>query len=195
MTDFTDESWNVRDRHMVETLNKLVNYHDPNAKAIVWEHNTHIGDARATDMAKSGLLNAGQLVREQHERDGVVLIGFGSYAGSVVAGSNWGAPMQKMKVPEAIPSSVEYELHKQDAKNKLIIFDENEQLKNHFSIRTAHRAIGVVYNPDRERGNYVPSKLSERYDAFLFIDETKALHPLKIKPDGELIPETYPFGI
>lgn len=180
---------------MVETLNRLMDHHGPDAKVIIWEHNTHIGDARATDMAASGLLNVGQLVREQHRKKGVVLVGFGSYSGSVIAGKNWGAPMQEMRVPEAIPGSVEYKLHKSDQGNKLIIFNENDDLNEAYSHRMMHRAIGVVYHPDRERGNYVPSRMSARYDAFIHLDHTTALHPLKLHPKPELIPETYPFGI
>lgn len=195
MAGFGEESWNVRDRHMVETLNKLMDYHGPDAKVIVWEHNTHIGDARATDMAASGLVNVGQLVREQHQKDGVVLVGFGSYEGSVIAGAYWGAKMRRMNVPPGIPDSLEDELHKDGTGNKLILFDENPEVQEYFSGRKGHRAIGVVYHPERERGNYVPSKLSERYDAFLFLDRSKALHPLKIEADGHLTPETYPFGI
>ncbi len=195
MAGFGDDSWNVRDRHMVETLNTLMDYHDDNAKVIVWEHNTHIGDARATGMASSGLLNVGQLVREQHEKDGVVLAGFGSYKGSVMAGSSWGAPMKEMRMPEGIENSLESLLHQAKPKDKLIIFNQNKELAETFSEKIGHRAIGVVYDPGWERGNYVPSKVSERYDAFLFLDETKALHPLKLKPNGELTPETYPFGI
>lgn len=85
MSSFGDTSWNVRDLHMVETLNSLMNFHGPDAKVIVWEHNTHIGDARFTDMADDGLLNVGQLVREQHKAEEVVLVGLGSYEGSVIA--------------------------------------------------------------------------------------------------------------
>ena len=195
MAGFGDDSWNVRDRHMVETLNRLMDHHPDGAKVIIWEHNTHIGDARATDMAASGLVNVGQLVREQHSKEGVVLVGFGSYSGSVMAGRNWGAPMQKMKVPEAIPNSLEYRLHKSGAENKLMIFDEDQELNDAFSEKIKHRAIGVVYHPERERGNYVPSRISARYDAFIHIDKTTALHPLKLQPQNELTPETYPFGI
>lgn len=99
MASFGGNSWNVRDLHMVETLNSLMNFHGPDAKVIVWEHNTHIGDARYTNMADRGNMNVGQLVREQHEQDGVVLVGFGSYEGSVIAGRAWGATMQEMEVP------------------------------------------------------------------------------------------------
>src|SRR5690606_12493269 len=195
MAGFGDDSWNIRDRHMVETLNILTDYHDTDAKVIIWEHNSHIGDARATDMAAAGLVNVGQLVREEHRDKGVFLAGFGSYSGSVIAGSHWGAPMKSMEVPEAIKGSVENKLHEIDGQNKLLIFKDNYELQEAFSKKIGHRAIGVVYHPERERGNYVPSVLSERYDAFLYINETQALHPLKIKPDGSLTPETYPFGI
>src|SRR5205823_1432026 len=82
-------SWNVRDRHMVETLDRLMHHHGPKAKAIVWEHNTHIGDARATDMVRDGMVNVGQLVREEHGAEDVVLIGFGSHRGSVIAAEEW----------------------------------------------------------------------------------------------------------
>lgn len=84
------ESWNIRDHHMMETLNRLMDFHGKDAKAIVWEHNTHIGDARATNMALSGMVNIGSLTREQHKDKGVVLVGFGSYSGSVIAGREWG---------------------------------------------------------------------------------------------------------
>jgi erythromycin esterase-like protein len=195
MATFDNSSWNVRDTHMVETLNTLMDFHDDDAKVIIWEHNTHIGDARATDMAAHGMHNVGQLVREQHRDDGVVLVGFGSYEGSVIAGDFWGGKMRKMELPKAIDGSVEKILHQLGAKNKLLIFDDDSPLKNSFKERLGHRAVGVVYDPERERGNYVPSKLSERYDAFLYIDKTRGLHPLHLEPGGNLVPETYPFGI
>ena len=189
-------SWNVRDMHMTETLDRLLNFHGKNSKAIVWEHNTHIGDARATDMVEDGMYNIGELARIKHHEKGVVLVGFGSYKGSVTAGKNWGAEMQTMRVPEAQPGSWEHMLHKADAHDQLLIMDdflENiDLLENHIG----HRAIGVVYDPNRERfGNYVPTILPLRYDAFVFLDETSALHPLHVTPDGHQIPETYPFGV
>lgn len=192
MVSLGSRSWNVRDIHMVETLNNLTRYHGPDAKVIVWEHNTHIGDARFTSMQDNGMVNVGQLTREQHEKDGVVLVGFGSYEGSVIAGSHWGAPMQKMNVPPAIPGSVEDTLHK-DGKNKLLIFNK-ENLKKYFNETLGHRAIGVVYDSKNEKGNYVPTVLSSRYDAFLFIDKTKALHPIYLKTDPNKLPDTYPFA-
>ena len=195
MATFNNSSWNVRDTHMVETLNTLMDFHKPDAKVIVWEHNTHIGDARATDMAADGMHNVGQLVREQHQKEGVELIGFGSYQGSVIAGEYWGGEMKKMTLPPAIDNSLEKILHDLSPENKLLIFDDGSVLKEVFQQTLGHRAVGVVYDPDYERGNYVPSTVSDRYDAFIFIDETKGLYPLKITPDGHKTPDTYPFGI
>ncbi|MFN3405657.1 MAG: erythromycin esterase family protein [Cytophagaceae bacterium] len=195
MMSFSESSWNVRDQHMVETLDHIMKFHGSDAKVIVWEHNTHIGDARATDMHRSGLLNVGQLVRERHGKDGVYIVGFGTYKGTVIAGSGWGAPMKKMKVPNAKENSVEDILHNSLPENKLLIFGRNNSLNNRFESWLGHRAIGVVYHPEMDKRNYVSTKLSERYDAFIFIDETSALHPLHIVPDAHLIPETYPFNV
>ena len=188
-------SWNVRDHHMVETLERLVQHHGPDARAIVWEHNTHIGDARATTMARAGLVNVGQLVRERQAAAGVALVGFGGYQGSVIAGAEWGAPMERVPVPPAREGSWEDVLHRAGAADKLLIFSEGDGAA--FRAPRGHRAIGVVYTPDSERyGNYVPTVLPQRYDAFLYFDDTIALHPLHMqaRADGEP-PETYPWGV
>jgi len=195
LVSFDNNSWNVRDLHMVETLNILMKFHKEDAKVVVWEHNTHIGDARYTDMVQAGLYNVGQLVREQHEDKGVVLVGFGSYKGSVMAGEYWGAPMKRMALPAAKEGSVEYKLHKDSPRNKLLIFGDSNESEAFFEEKIGHRAVGVVYDPSREWGNYVPTVLAKRYDAFLYIDETTALHPLHFKPNGDQMPETYPFGV
>ena len=189
-------SWNVRDRHMADTLERLLKFHGKNSRAIVWEHNTHIGDARATDMADEGMYNVGELARMEHHDKGVVLVGFGSYSGTVIAGKSWGATTQKMKLPEAKQQSLEHLFHMAGKTNRLLITDDimnnDVFMENHIG----HRAVGVVYNPAYEQyGNYVPTILPLRYDAFIHIDETKALYPLHIKPDGHQIPETYPFGV
>lgn len=189
-------SWNVRDRHMADTLNRLLNFHGKTAKAIVWEHNTHIGDARATDMIEEGMYNIGELARTEHGDKDVVLVGFGSYKGTVMAGKSWGAPMKVMPLPEAKAGSWEYLLHEAGSEDRLLLMEDfanNDALmENHLG----HRAVGVVYQPQYERhGNYVPTILPLRYDAFIYLDETHALHPLHIEPDGHLVPETYPFGV
>src|SRR5262249_3699178 len=114
-------SWTVRDGHMVETLERLMAFHGPAAKAIVWAHNTHVGDARFTDMADQGETNVGQLVRQRHEHDGVVLVGFSSYRGTVIAGEEWGAPMTRMLVPPGQTGSYEDVLHRLGRQDRLVI--------------------------------------------------------------------------
>jgi erythromycin esterase-like protein len=190
-------SWNIRDRHMSETLQRLMRHHGAHAKAIVWEHNTHVGDARFTDMADEGMFNIGQLVREGRASEGVVLVGFGSHRGSVIAGREWEAPMERMAVPPARPGSWEDVLHQAGAEDRLVVLDQL-RTHDHCLEQRGHRAIGVVYHPTYEGyGNYVPTVLPLRYDAFLFLDETRAVHPLhEIKPRDEIeVPETYPSGM
>lgn len=190
------ESWNVRDRHMAETLDRLLDRHGPAAKAIVWEHNTHIGDARATDMARAGMVNVGQIARERYARDDVVLVGFGSHRGSVIAADKWDGPIETMPVPHARPGSWDDLMHRAYNDDRLLIFNSDER-SSPLCGRRGHRAIGVVYHPESESGNYVPTELAARYDAFLFIDETHALHPLKVSPvdNDHDKPETYPTGM
>lgn len=187
-------SWNVRDTHMMETLDRLLEFHGPDAKAIIWEHNTHIGDARYTDMANDGMFNIGQLARERYGRGAVKLVGFGTYQGSVIAGKSWGAPMQKMDVPPAQEGSWEHMLHEMSTEDKIILsrdLKEVPELKRHIP----HRAIGVVYDPKFEQlGNYVPTIIPERYDAFLYFDETEGVHPLHMKIRGAKEPELYPWN-
>jgi len=196
-------SWNVRDHHMVDTLDRLMEHHGRQSKAIVWEHNTHIGDARFTDMRRAGMVNVGQLVREGHgerpdERDGVVLIGFGSHRGTVIAGDEWGAPMRRMRVPEGRQGSWEDICHRAGAHDQLFVFDGSDDGGIEGLDRPLeHRAIGVVYDPAAERwGNYVPTIVPRRYDAFLFVDQTTALDPLHLPVHvGGDEPETYPSGM
>ncbi len=187
-------SWNLRDRHMADTLDHLMRHHGPDAKAIVWEHNTHIGDARYTDMADEGMFNLGQLVRQEHDADGVVLVGFGSYEGTVVAGRRWDAPMEVMEVPPARAGSWERALHLMDAQDRLLLFHPPVDAGSALAVPRGHRAIGVVYHPEFEGGNYVPTVLPLRYDAFLYLDRTRSLHPLHIEPQGGR-PELYPWGV
>ena len=189
-------SWNVRDEHMVETLNRLMEFHGRQAKAIVWAHNTHIGDARYTDMAEAGMINVGQLVREQHEAEGVVLVGFSSYRGTVIAAQQWGAEMQTMSVPPGRPGSWEDVLHRAAASDRLLLFDCTEPNEALLAPR-GHRAIGVVYRPQYEAyGNYVPTVMPRRYDALAFFDESHALNPLRLPVHADPdLPETFPTGV
>jgi erythromycin esterase-like protein len=187
-------TWNLRDRHMADTLERLLNLHGKDAKAIVWAHNTHIGDARATDMAAEGMFNIGELARKEYPEKDVVLVGFGSYKGAVIAGASWGDPLQIMPVPEARKGSWEYLLHNAGSGNKLLIMDDFKKgLLGQAEV--GHRAIGVVYRPQFEQyGNYVPSVVAQRYDAFIYLDETRALHPLQVHHENKGMPDTYPFG-
>jgi erythromycin esterase len=189
------ESWNIRDTHMADTLDRLVEFHGLGTKAIAWEHNTHVGDARATSMAARGMVNVGQLVRERHARDGVILAGFGGYRGSVIAAEFWGAPTRVMPVPAAQPDSHEGLLHASVGDDRLFVFPAAQSLP-WFKLPWGHRAIGVVYDPARERmGNYEPTLIGRRYDAFLYLDHTEALHPLHLAAAGSASePETYPWG-
>ncbi len=174
-------SWNLRDRHMMEAINRLADFHGSDAKVIVWAHNTHVGDARATDMQQDGLLNLGQLAREQHSQKGVYAIGFGSYTGTVIAANQWGTTPKVMQAPLAQTNSWEAMLHAVEPLNKIVLLG-NLQNEEALQRSIGHRAIGVVYSPGSERGNYVPSVLPERYDAFVFIDKTEALTPIKTEP-------------
>ncbi len=194
MVSINSSSWNLRDQHMTDTLKRLFDFYGPEAKGIVWEHNTHVGDARATDMVLENSVNVGQLVREQLADLHPKIVGFGSYAGSVIAGSEWGSPMRRMNLPEAIGGSWEYLMHRTGKGNQLVLMDELREYAE-FKAPLQHRAIGVVYHPKYESiGNYVPSVMPERYDAFLHIDITEALHPIHIFTDKTQLPETYPWA-
>jgi erythromycin esterase-like protein len=162
---------------MMETINRLMEQQGSNAKIIVWAHNTHVGDARYTDMATTGEVNIGQLVRQQHAQAGVYIVGFGTYEGSVIASNVWGGPITQMSVPTAQEGSWEAILHQNVPGNKIINLQLLRDDANLTQMR-GNRAIGVVYNPAREAGNYVPTNFPQRYDSFIFIDKTQALHPL-----------------
>jgi len=162
---------------MVEALRYISDFYKSGAKGVVWEHNTHIGDARATDMAKEGMVNAGQLMREEFGHESVYSVGFGTYQGNVIAAKNWGDPVEIMTVPKGVEGSWEEALHRANSSNQYLMFTEEN--KKFFDIEIGHRAIGVVYQPEYEHfGNYVPSRLSERYNAFIHVEHTKALSPL-----------------
>jgi erythromycin esterase len=192
-----NESWNIRDRHMAETLERLLKHHGPNAKAIVWEHNTHIGDARFTDMIDEGTFNIGQLAREKYGEYDVVLVGFGTNCGKVIAGEAWDAPWQEMRVPPGRENSWEDVLHRATPHDSLFVFPTDPSVE--MSDWRGHRAIGVVYRPQYEQyGNYVPTILPRRYDAFVYVDQTTGVRPLFRPTEAELpeeAPETYPTGV
>ena len=198
MVSIDDNSWNVRDRHMLETLETLFDHHGDHSKVIIWEHNTHIGDYRGTDMVLQGQVNLGGLARERFGEKNVFLVGFGSFSGTVIASHAWDGPIQTLPVPEARQQSIEAILHELidsvGTPDFYFFLDVNDNASPLVEFK-GHRAIGVVYHPDFDRrGNYVPTSLSKRYDAFIFLDETHALTPLTVGFDPRKLPESYPYG-
>jgi erythromycin esterase len=190
------KSWNVRDRHFDETLDRLVRSYADDAKAVVWAHNTHVGDARATDQTRHGEVTLGELARERYGPENVVLVGFGSHHGTVVAGRDWGSPMELMGVPAARRGSLEDVLHEEAPENALFVFPPVAQRPDLLLDEIGHRAIGVVYRPERDSwAGYVPTVLGDRYDAFIWVDETHAVRPLHTLKVDRRETETYPSGV
>ena len=191
-------SWNVRDRHMLETLEHLLEVYGDRSKAIIWAHNTHVGDYRATDMARAGLVNLGGLAREKLGSDQVALVGFGTYEGSVVAAHAWDGPSQVFPVPPAQEGSVEALMHAAalgKGVSRLVWMLDPGGEDGFWSVIRGQRAIGVVYDPEHElRTHYVPTSLSRRYDAFFFCDRTRALEPRVQDFEPRQMPETWPTG-
>ncbi len=191
-------SWNLRDRHMVETIENLVAHldgsHQP--KAVLWAHNSHLGDARATEMSHYGEVNVGQLMRERFG-DETVLIGFSTYSGTVTAASDWGAPTERKNVRPALRGSYEQLFHETGLPRFWIDLRGAGQI-GVLQQRRIERAIGVIYRPETERlSHYFHARLPEQFDAIILIDETRAVAPLEqtsIWDAGEL-PETYPFKV
>ena len=192
------QSWNNRDEHMLETLEQLLGHAGPGSKAIVWAHNTHIGDYRATDMRDNGYVNLGGLARLRWGAESVALVGFGSHHGHVTAGAAWGAAAEAMVLPPAREGSLEDHFHR--AAQRLgqpdFFLSVDGALRDSALATTlGHRAVGVVYDPDHEgRSQYVPTSLVGRYDAFVYMDETTALHPLGGFQELGNVPETWPSG-
>src|SRR5215211_4637076 len=194
------ESWNLRDRHMAETLDALVahlNSQAQQAKIAVWEHNSHLGDARATYMADYGELNVGQLVREKHGAE-AILIGFTTYTGTVTAASDWGGPAERKRVRPALKESYEARFHEMDRANFLLTLRNNKKVSTVLQTPRLERAIGVIYLPQTERqSHYFEARLSKQFDAVIHFDETHALEPLEryaVWESGEP-PETFPTGV
>jgi erythromycin esterase-like protein len=188
-------SWNLRDRHMVRTLTALLEHLGPDARVVVWEHNTHIGDFRATGDA-DGMVNVGQLVRERFPGQSVA-IGFGGYIGTVTAASAWGDRPKLMPVPPAQPGSYDSAFHDVGTGRFFLPLRELTERREDepFNAWRGQRAIGVVYRPEYEQGNYVPTRLADRYDAYIHIDRTRAVKPLGIEPTwSEPLHQTYPSG-
>ncbi len=194
------ESWNNRDRHMAQTLEALIrhlNNQQQDAKAVVWAHNSHVGDARATEMGDGGELNLGQLVRERCGRD-AVLIGFTTYQGTVTAASDWDTPPQLKRVRPGLGNSFEDLFHSTDMERFLLLLRDDQPLREALREPRLERAIGVIYRPETERqSHYFHASLCEQFDAVVHFDDTRAVEPLEYVAAGERrdMAETYPTGI
>ncbi|MFL5592739.1 MAG: erythromycin esterase family protein [Ktedonobacteraceae bacterium] len=195
-------SWNLRDRHMAGTLEALVAHLDReggSTKVVVWAHNSHVGDARATSMGSEGELNIGQLVRERHGRE-AVLVGFSTYTGTVTAASDWGAPLERKRVRPALQDSYEALFHQAGLSNFLLPSHNDSKAANALHGPRLERAIGVIYLPKSERiSHYFQARLPEQFDVVLHFDETRAVEPLDRTTRWEVgeteIPETYPSAL
>ena len=192
-------SWNLRDRHMVETIVALTEHlsrQGQPAKLVVWAHNSHLGDARATEMGTGGEWNVGQRVRERYG-DASVLIGFATHTGTVTAATDWGDDAETKPVSPSLPNSYERLLHDTGVPSFWLNLRDDPTMVSIFREPKLERAIGVIYRPQTERvSHYFQATLSEQFDAIIHIDETRAVEPLERHaplPDGAL-PDTYPFG-
>jgi erythromycin esterase-like protein len=193
-------SWNLRDRHMADTLDQLVAHldrHGATSRVVVWAHNSHVGDARATEMAGRGELNIGQLMRERHGRD-TINVGFSTYTGTVTAASEWGAPAERKRIRAALRDSYEALFHATHLPAFLLCplaaGDSGRALRE----PRLHRAIGVIYRPETERqSHWFAASLAQQYDALVHLDLTRAVEPLERTPAWELAepPETYPTAL
>jgi erythromycin esterase-like protein/predicted phosphoribosyltransferase len=193
-------SWNLRDTHMADTLDGLLAHlpgRDLGPKIVVWAHNSHIGDARATQMGAAGEINLGQLTRERHPGD-TVLIGFSTYEGTVTAASHWGAAAERKRVREALPESYEALFHATRMPGFSLVLSELGEAAGALREARLQRAIGVIYRPDSERiSHYFRARLPEQFDAIVHVDQTRALEPLERTADWERgeVPETFPAGL
>jgi protein-L-isoaspartate(D-aspartate) O-methyltransferase len=190
------ESWNLRDTHMFETLCQLLEAKGPQSKAIVWAHNSHIGNAAHTEMGQvREELNIGQLAKEKFG-DAARLIGFGTHSGTVAAADNWDGPMEVMTVRPSLAGSYERLCHDSGVARFLLDLREGEKEAVAALMEARlERFIGVIYRPQTERwSHYAEAVLPKQFDAFVWFDETQAVTPLP----GEQLPgedETYPFGL
>ncbi|MEI1247074.1 protein-L-isoaspartate(D-aspartate) O-methyltransferase [Rhizobium aouanii] len=191
------EAWNLRDTYMAETIEHLVDFHGPDAKIIVWAHNSHIGDARFTEMAAGrDELNLGQLCRQRFDGS-TSLIGFGTNSGEVLAASNWDGPAEIKKIKPSLAGSYERLCHETGKERFLLDFDRSKELHAELVDDRLQRFIGVIYRPESERlSHYMQTSMPRQYDAFVWLDETHTVTPLEdpamAAGGGD---ETYPFGL
>jgi erythromycin esterase-like protein len=193
-------SWNLRDSHMAETLKALAGHLDkrtPGAKIVVWAHNSHLGDARATEMGEAGEHNLGQLARERFGHRETVLVGFSTYEGTVTAADDWDAPARTKRVRPGLPGSYESIFHEYGAERFMAFLHRPSSLPAEWRNRRLQRAIGVIYRPETERqSHYFHSRVVDQFDVLIHFDTTRALKALEAQApeESEETPETYPTG-
>src|SRR3954452_7591928 len=192
-------SWNLRDRHMAETLEALTAHfdrHGGRSKIVVWEHNSHVGDARATSMGDSGEWNVGQLSREHFGKE-AFLVGFTTYTGTVTAASDWDAPAERKQVRPGMAGSWEALFHQVGPQDFLLPIRGGAPAADGLNEVRLERAIGVIYRPDTERvSHYFEARISRQFDALIHLDQTRAVEPLDRTAGWETgeLPETFPSG-
>jgi protein-L-isoaspartate(D-aspartate) O-methyltransferase len=189
-------SWNLRDQHMFDTLETLLSFHGPAARAVVWEHNSHIGDAAATEMGLRGEHNVGHLCRRAWH-DAVRLVGFGTDHGSVAAASDWDAPMEVMSVRPSHAESYERICHETGIPAFVLGLGRpaRAEVREELAPARLERAIGVIYRPETEMAShYFQASLPHQFDEYVWLDRTAAVTPLA-GPVAAGLPETYPFGL
>jgi erythromycin esterase-like protein len=193
-------SWNLRDCHMADTLDALVVHltrQAPQAKVVVWAHNSHLGDARATELGQRGELNLGQVVRTRYD-DHALLVGFSTYEGTVTAASDWDAPAERKRVRPGLAGSYEAFFHAVSQPRFLLTWQDDDPVTIALGGPLLERAIGVIYRPETERqSHYFYARLPEQFDAILHFDETRALEPLERAAGWEAgeVPETFPSAL
>ena len=193
------ESWNLRDSHMFETVLVLLDHYGSDSKIVIWEHNSHLGNASATEMGKIGEHNVGQLCKAKFG-EGCYSVGFMSDHGTVAAASAWEAPVEIKALRAARPDSFEFLLHattnEADMKNFFLpLRSAHPQLRTELRKERLERAVGVIYQPQTERSShYFNAKLTDQFDEICWLDETTAVEPLPFIPETEAA-DTYPFGI
>jgi len=191
------ESWNLRDTHMFETLQRLVAFHGPDCRAVVWEHNSHVGDASATELGAMGEHNIGQLCRQSYG-PAAYLVGFGTDHGTVAAASEWDGPMERMRVRPAHAASYESLFHATEVAAFLLPLRDpwRDAVREELSPPRLERAIGVIYRPDTElESHYFEAELPRQFDEYCWFDETRAVTPLSSPAPAAGEPDTYPFGV
>ncbi len=191
-------SWNLRDRHMADTLGALLEFLGPDAKVVVWAHNSHVGDATATEMGAEGEHTLGQLCRAGLGPDAVRLIGFGTDHGTVIAASNWGEPHEVKRVRPADPRSYEGLCHRAQIPGFVLPLRQarREVLRDELTAPRLERAIGVIYRPETElQSHYFRASLPRQFDEWIWFDRTTALRPLGSGRSEPGLPETYPFAL